>query len=88
MAISKCGNCGGGKFEVVEKSPIGSNIKQMFTQCISCGVPVGTWDSSEAYARIKKLEERIEKIESGISAINSTLSVIDHNLRVIAKRIL
>jgi transcription initiation factor IIE alpha subunit len=80
MALSKCGSCGNGFFEMVEKEPSGSNYKKMFIQCSICGVPIGVTDYYDNSSQIKNLEAKVEKLEKA-------LSQIDHNIRVIAGRL-
>ena len=55
MAISKCGNCGRiGGWEMVEQSPLNSEWKVQFIQCMYCGVPIGVlpWHNTAAVLRV------------------------------------
>ena len=45
MADPTCPKCGAHAFELVEGSPINSQLKVMFMQCAVCGVVVGGMDS-------------------------------------------
>lgn len=44
MANSTCIKCGNNAFEMVERTPIGSNYKFWFIQCAKCGGVVGVTD--------------------------------------------
>ena len=80
MALSKCGSCGNGFFQMVEKEPSGSRYKQMFIQCSSCGVPIGVTDYYHTHTKLVEIEQKIGKLEKA-------LQTIDYNIRILAQRI-
>ena len=67
MATSKCSSCGSYHFEMVENEPRGSNYKQMFIQCSSCGSVVGVTGFYNTSSLLDELEEKIDKLQHGIN---------------------
>lgn len=81
MALSKCGSCNGGFFQLVEKEPSGSNFKVMFVQCSACGVPIGVMDYFDTHTQIQKLDKRLNNLQSAVDTIDHNLRVLISNLR-------
>ena len=65
--ISKCGSCGGARFELKENSPSKSNFKINFVQCVSCGVPVGVIDYYDVHSKLNEIAQKIEDIEQKLN---------------------
>jgi hypothetical protein len=59
MAVSTCVKCGNTVFEVVEKSPKGSNFKLMFVQCSMCGGAVGVTDFFNIGEMLRELGKKL-----------------------------
>lgn len=60
MALSKCGSCGHGRFEVKEVSPNNSRYRLYFVQCASCGVPVGVQEYHNIGAQIAPVTQTLD----------------------------
>ena len=59
MAISKCSKCGYTCFELKEANVRGSNFKQNFIQCASCGAVVGVVPYMNTAALIYQLADKL-----------------------------
>lgn len=59
MATSRCPQCTGSKFEMVETDVSGSRFRIMFIQCQSCGTVVGTMNYENASYLVRVLAEKL-----------------------------
>ena len=73
MALTKCIKCGGHYFEVVEHEPRGSNFKNIFVQCSSCGTPVGVMDYYNIGSLMKKQEDKLDELTSKMERLEGIL---------------
>ncbi len=73
MAFTKCIKCGGQYFEVAEHEPRGSNFKNIFVQCSSCGTPVGVMDYYNIGNLIKEQEGKLDELASKVEHLEGIL---------------
>jgi hypothetical protein len=62
MASSRCANCEGSLFEMIQNSPTKSAYKMNFIQCSKCGAVVGVVDYFNVGAMLHKQGEALKAI--------------------------
>ena len=76
--LSKCGSCGGFRWELSEESPDFSNYKVFFIRCAISKVPIGVADYYDTYSKLEKIEKSVVILGNSLS---QTLGVINENVR-------
>ena len=76
MAISKCGHCGEGHFELKTIEPGGGAYKVNMVQCSSCGAVVGAVYDFNAGVMLQLQEQKIDEIAQLVGRIDSSLRAI------------
>lgn len=86
MALSTCPKCNGRSWEIKLVEPTGSRYKQYFTQCSSCGAPVGVLGYYDTGSLLKDQEEEITKLQKQMTQAMRALETINDNIRKLALR--
>ena len=88
MAKSKCFNCDGTSFELVENIPTFSKFKYMFVQCSKCGNILGVLDFYNTGYSLNQLNEKVDKLNSQLEKdIFNGLNIINKNILTLIKSI-
>lgn len=80
--LSKCGQCGGGIFEIVEVAPHKSAYKLLFVQCTACGVPIGAMEYFNSGAILKGIEKDLKQLKSEMT---NGFSEVDRKIRQLGR---
>lgn len=82
MLMSKCGHCGGFRWELHEESPTGSIFKVNFIRCAACKVPIGVTDYYDTHSKVDRVEKLVKTLGDSVTGM---LQVIDTNIRRLSR---
>jgi hypothetical protein len=81
MAKSTCPKCEHGRFEVKVVEPDGSEYKEVFVQCSSCGGVVGVMGYLDAGVLVQNQQKELEALKQSIQRVEHQLQQIASRLR-------